>query len=254
MTAKPIIPWPGGKRRLAKKILPLYPEHRCYVEVFCGAGALFFMKQQSKAEVINDVNGDLMNLYRVIKHHLKPFIEEFEYDLVGRAEYLRQKKVEPTTLTDIQRAARFYYLQKLAFGGKVEGQTYGTSTTSPPRLNIFNIQQDVQQAYVRLARVNIEQLDWKKCIEKYDRSHTFFMLDPPYLETMGYGVEFGEAEYQLMADFMRSTQGKMLITLNNHPKILELFKGFSIKTVDIKYTVGGAKNAKQAKEVIIRNY
>lgn len=75
--AKPIIPWIGGKRKLAKHILPLFPEHTCYVEPFCGAAALFFMKEPSKAEILNDINGDLVNLYRVVKYHLEPLFKEF---------------------------------------------------------------------------------------------------------------------------------------------------------------------------------
>lgn len=75
--AKPIIPWIGGKRKLAKHILPLFPEHTCYVEPFCGAAALFFMKEPSKADILNDINGDLVNLYRVVKYHLEPLFKEF---------------------------------------------------------------------------------------------------------------------------------------------------------------------------------
>ncbi len=72
--ATPIVPWIGGKRRLAKHILPLFPEHTCYVEPFCGAAALYFLKAPAKVEVINDVNGELVNLYRVVRHHLEEFV------------------------------------------------------------------------------------------------------------------------------------------------------------------------------------
>lgn len=77
--SKPIIPWMGGKSRLAKDILPLFPQHTCYVEPFAGAAALFFKKEPSKAEVLNDVNGDLVNLYRVVKHHLEEFVHQFTF-------------------------------------------------------------------------------------------------------------------------------------------------------------------------------
>ncbi|KAB0545407.1 DNA adenine methylase, partial [Pantoea stewartii] len=74
-----IIPWVGGKRKLAKHLLPLFPAHTCYVEPFCGGAALFFMKEQSKAEVLNDINGDIVNLYRVIQNHLEEFIKQFKW-------------------------------------------------------------------------------------------------------------------------------------------------------------------------------
>ena len=76
--ATPIIPWIGGKRRLARHILPLFPAHGCYVEPFCGAAALYFMKDPAKAEVLNDINGELVNLYRVVQHHLEEFLRQFK--------------------------------------------------------------------------------------------------------------------------------------------------------------------------------
>jgi site-specific DNA-adenine methylase len=83
----PVIPWIGGKRRLAKHILPLFPEHTCYAEPFCGAAALYFFKDQSEVEVLNDINGELINLYRVIKHHLDEFVKQFRWSLTSRQIY-----------------------------------------------------------------------------------------------------------------------------------------------------------------------
>ncbi len=116
----PIIPWLGGKRRLADKLIPLFPKHECYVEVFCGGAALYFLRPYPAAtEVINDINGELVNLYRVVQHHLEEFVRQFKWALSSREVFKWQKEAKPETLTDIQRAARFYYLQQHAFGGKV---------------------------------------------------------------------------------------------------------------------------------------
>lgn len=84
MQANPIVPWIGGKSRLAKHILPLFPEHACYVEAFAGGAALFFRKDPVKAEVLNDINGDLVNLYRVVQSHLDEFIAQFRWSLSSR--------------------------------------------------------------------------------------------------------------------------------------------------------------------------
>ena len=156
----PIVPWIGGKRRLAKHILPLFPAHTCYVEPFCGAAALYFLKTPSKTEVINDINGELVNLYRVVKHHLEEFIRQFKWALVSRQIYKWLQDTPEETLTDIQRAARFYYLQKQAFGGKVADHTFGTSTTSAPRFNLLRIEEELSMAHLRLSRTLIEHLDW----------------------------------------------------------------------------------------------
>jgi len=72
--ATPIIPWIGGKRRLADRLIPQFPPHECYVEVFAGGAALYFMRPPAPVEVINDVNGELVNLYRVVKNHLEEFV------------------------------------------------------------------------------------------------------------------------------------------------------------------------------------
>lgn len=175
---QPIIPWIGGKRRLAGRLLPLFPEHQCYVEPFCGAAALFFLKQPTKVEVLNDINGDLVNLYRVVQHHLDEFVRQFRWALASRQLFEWTKMSVPATLTDIQRAARFFYLQKLAFGSKIEGQTFGTATTSPARLNLLRVEEELSAAHLRLHGVTVEHLAWDACVQRYDRPHTLFFMDP----------------------------------------------------------------------------
>lgn len=122
--ARPIIPWPGGKRRLAKHILPLFDNaHTCYVEPFAGAAAMLFARPQpAPAEVLNDINHDLVNLYRVVQHHLDEFVRQFRWALSSREMFRWAQLTQVDTLTDVQRAARFFYLQRLAFGGKVSSQ------------------------------------------------------------------------------------------------------------------------------------
>lgn len=251
MKHQPIIPWIGGKRRLAKHILPLIPDHTCYVEPFAGGAAILFMKSPSKVEVINDVNRELVTLYRVVQHHLDEFVRHFRWAINSRQIYEWLQETPPETLTDIQRAARFFYLQKLAFGGKVNGQTFGTATTSPPRLNILRLEEELSQAHIRLSRVTIEHLSWEHCVSKYDRPHTFFFADPPYWKTEGYGVGFGLEQYHRLADVMKASQGRFLVTINDHPDMKMVFKDFNIKMVDIDYTVGGGGKGKGRKEMIV---
>ena len=250
----PIIPWIGGKRRLAKQIMPLFPEHTCYVEPFCGAAALYFMKDQADVEVLNDINGELVNMYRVVKHHLDEFIKQFRWSLVSREMFNWLKITPEETLTDIQRAARFYYLQKLSFGGKVADQNFGTATVSGPRLNLLRLEEDLSQAHLRLSRTFIEHLNWQECIEKYDRPHTLFYCDPPYWGTEGYGVAFELAQYDRIAELAKTIKGKMIISVNDIPEMRKSFAGLSVKTVEIKYTVGGANRAAKRSELILLNF
>lgn len=254
MNHQPIIPWIGGKRRLAKHILPLFPQHECYVEPFAGGAAMFFLKTPSKVEVLNDCNNDLITLYRVLQHHLEEFIRQFKWSLVSRKMYEWLKLTPEETLTDIQRAARFYYLQKMAFGGKVSSRTFGIAATSPPRLNLMRIEEDLSQAHLRLSRCYIEHLDWLRCIEKYDRPKTLFFCDPPYWQTEGYGVDFGIEQYLSLARIMKTSQGRILVTINDHPDMEKVFDGFRTKLVGINYTVGGADKKKNSTEMLVMNW
>ena len=250
MSAKPLVPWIGGKRKLADHIFPLFPGHQCYVEPFCGAAALFFLKQPSEVEVLNDINGDLVNLYRIVKHHLEELYKQFKWALTSRLNWEWLQITPPETLTDVQRAARFLYLQKLAFGGKVDGQTFGTATTSRPRFNIFTLEQDLADAHYRLSNTTIEHLCWDKVVAKYDRPHTLFYCDPPYWQTEGYGVPFSWGEYEKLEYLARTIKGQMIISINAHPEIRELFKGLPVVEVDYQYTVGGASGRSDCTELI----
>lgn len=253
MNAVPIIPWIGGKRRLAKHLLPLFPAHTCYVEPFAGAAALLFMKPPVKAEVLNDVQGELVNLYRVVQHHLEEFVRQFKWTLVSRQNWDWLQATAVATLTDVQRAARFYYLQHQAFGGKVVGQNFGTATTAPPGLNLLRIEEQLSAAHLRLSQVTIEHLDWHACATRYDRPHTLFFMDPPYWKTEGYGMPFELAEYRRLADAMKGLQGKAILTVNDHPDMRAAFKGLNVKRVPIVYSLA-RRNRKASGELIIRNW
>ena len=253
MANQPFFSWMGGKRRLAKHILPEFPEHDCYVEPFCGGAALFFMKEPSRVEVINDINSDVVNLYRVVQHHLEEFVRQFKWALVSREMFKWLDDTPVHVLTDIQKAARFYYLQQTCFGAKIEGRSFGTATTSGPRLNLLRVEEKLSEAHLRLSRVFIEHLDWRRCIAKYDRPHTLFYLDPPYWQTGGYEVAFPFEHYQKMAELARTIQGKMVISINDHPDIRQLFADFRLKEFTLNHTVGGAAG-KKAGELVYFNW
>lgn len=253
--AAPMVQWVGGKRRLAPHILPLFPEHSCYVEPFCGAAALFFLKGSVKVEVLNDINGDLVTLYRVVQHHLEEFVRHFKWALASREIYKWLQITPPETLTDIQRAARFFYLQKLGFGGKVQSQTFGTATTSNARLNLLRIEEQLSAVHLRLHQVFIERLPWITCVERYDRPHSLIYMDPPYFGTEGYGVDFGLEQYDRMAALMGSMKGKAVVSVNDIPAMRKAFKGHQIRRATISYSVGASGRGREPKgELIICNF
>ncbi len=255
MHSSPIIPWMGGKRRLADRLMPLFPAHECYVEVFCGGAALYFLRPQpAQTEVINDINGDLVNLYRVVQHHLEEFVRQFKWALTSRQVFKWLQDAKPDGMTDIQRAARFYYLQQHAFGGKIDGQTFGTATTAPA-INLCRIEENLSAAHIRLAGTYVENLTWEDCVKRYDRAHTFFYMDPPYWETAGYGVPFEFENYERMAELMKNCKGKVMVSINDHPDIRRVFKDFNIMETDIKYSTGSNHGRPvTSTELVIMNY
>lgn len=159
---KSFLAYMGGKSLLANKIIPKVPEHKCYVEVFAGAAWMLFKKEEARSEVeiINDINLDLVTLYRVIKHHLEEFIRYFKWLLVSRDEFIRFRAENPETLTDIQKAVRFYYLLKLGYAARINNPSFSIATTSRPRLNLLRIEEELSAVHLRLARVYIENKDY----------------------------------------------------------------------------------------------
>lgn len=249
---KPPISRMGGKSKLRKTIIEMIPDHICYVELFFGAGWVYFGKQLSKVEVINDIDKELINLFRMIKYHAAEIERQLEYDFSGRDIFEEYKNISVDYLTEINRAVRFLYLISQSFAGK--GGTYGYGTTSRPKPQIFykDVLNDLKE---RLRNTYVENLSFEKVIEKYDRKHTFFFVDPPYLETAGYENKFGEKEHLILLDKLKNLKGQFLLTINDNPKAREWYKDFKIKEVEVNYSVSRDQKARgKYKELIITNY
>lgn len=243
-TRPPLAGWMGGKSLLAKRIIERIPTHDCYVEPFAGAAWVLFRKEESKVEVINDINKDVVTLYRCLQWHLEEFIRYFKWVLVARDEFQRLNTVNPDTLTDIQRAARFYYLQQSCFGGKITGMTFGYGRTRAPKLNLLRIEEQLSAAHLRLSRVYIECLPYADIISRYDGPNTFFYIDPPYWDCESYygkGI-FSREDFMRLSEQLKNIQGRFLLSLNDTPGVRETFKCFNIDAVQTKYTCSNGKN------------
>lgn len=249
---KPPISRMGGKSRLRKTIIEMIPEHTCYVELFFGAGWVYFGKESSKVEVINDIDKELINLFKMIKYHAPEIERMLEYEFSGRDIFEEYKNVSVCHLTEIHRAIRFLYLISQSFAST--GKDYGYGTTGRPAPQIFYKNQ-LNEIKDRLRNTFVENLSFEKIIEKYDREHTFFFCDPPYYEVTGYGNEFGEKEHLILRDKLINLKGKFLLTINDHPKVRNWYKGFNIKEVEVSYSVSREQSARgKYKELIITNY
>ena len=232
------------------------PPHRTYAEGFIGMGGVFLRRPiKAHAEVVNDISQDVATLFRILQRHYVPFLEMLRWQVTSRAEFERMLASDPDTLTDLERAARFLYLQRTAFGGKVVGQNFGVSPSGPGRFDINRLGTILEAVHDRLSSVTIERLPWQKFIPRYDRAETLFYLDPPYFgneDDYGDGV-FSEGDFATMADLLRGLKGRFLLSLNDRPEVRRIFAGFAIEGVSVDYSVGGGTRT-QAREVLITNW
>lgn len=255
--AKPVAPYLGGKRNLAKHLIGRINTvpHQTYAEVFVGMGGIFLRRNmRPRCEVINDISEDVTTLFRVLQHHYLPFIEMIRWQISSRANFIKLSKQDPSTLTDMQRAARFLYLQRLAFGGKVTGpRTFGVAPGLGGRFDVTKLVPMLEDLHERMTGVVIEQLDWRAFIKRWDRPGTLFYLDPPYYgneKDYGPGL-FSRADFTEMAAVLAELKGRFILSINDHPDVREIFAGFDQEQVRVRYTVGGAAQAKDAGELVI---
>lgn len=243
----------GGKNRLASRIISLIPEHKTFVEPFGGGAQVLFRKNPSEVEVLNDIDGELVNFYRVCQAHHDELLKQLRFMLLSREWYERLRETTPDGLTDIQRAARYFFLQKSSFGGMVARQSFATHITKHPSFTPKRIPQIIQAAYERLQTVLIERLPFERVIEKYDRPETFFYLDPPYYGVNLYRFNFSAEDFKRLAGCLAALKGKFLLSINDHPEIRKLFSNFRIEDVELYYSLQRHAGRRYS-ELFIRNY
>ena len=215
---------------------------------------MFFKKPESKYEVINDLDSDLVTFYRVLQNHLEEFLRQFKWLLSSREWFQDWKRQQAAGgLTDIQRAARYYYLQRLCFGGRVKGRVYGTAPMHAPRINLLRMEEELSAVHLRLVGVTIEHLPWGDFIRRYDKPGTLFYCDPPYYKAPFYEHNLELSDYQQMADTLAGIQSRFILSINDHPEIREVFGGFEIRPVGLKYTVSKGKQT-NGRELLVSNF
>ncbi|MBN9046233.1 MAG: DNA adenine methylase [Rhizobiales bacterium] len=245
----------GGKKQLAQRLASIIEQipHTLYAEPFIGMGGVFFRRRLvPRAEAINDISGDVVTLFRILQRHYPQFMETMKFQIASRREFERLLACDPVTLTDLERAKRFLYLQKMAFGGKVKGRTFGVDTTGPARFNIKRLGTILEKVHERLSGVVIENLPWPDFIDRYDGPGTLFYLDPPYYGCeMDYGAGvFSRADFTRIAGRLSSIKGRFVLSLNDRPEVREIFGAFKICEVPLTYTIAGGEG-KAVSEVII---
>ena len=256
---RPVAAYLGGKRNLAKRIVARIEEieHTIYAEPFVGMGGVFLRRRRAAhSEVINDLNRDIANFFRILQRHYVAFMDTIRFQITTRAGFERLVDTDPETLTDLERAARFLYLQRTTFAGKISGRNFGVSPGMPARFDITKLGPMLEDLHGRLAGVVIECLPYATFIARYDRPDALFYLDPPYWGSendYGKGL-FERADFARLAEVLRGLKGRFLMSLNDVPEVRETFREFEIEALETTYTVAARGQGRgKTGELIIRN-
>jgi len=257
-TVRPVHPaaaYIGGKRQLAARLVERIAcvPHETYAEPFVGMGGVFLRRSRvPRVEVINDLSGDVATFYRVLQRHYQPLMDLLKWRLTGREEFERLLAMRPETLTDLERAARFLYLQRCAFGGKVAGRTFGVSPGLPGRFDVTRLSAILDDLHGRLSGVIIERLPFGEFIQRYDGPRVLFYLDPPYFGSEGdYGSGlFSRPDFGDLADLLGRIAGSFILSINDTPEVRRIFHAFEVEEVSLTYTIS-AGDASPAHELIV---
>jgi len=246
-------PYIGGKRAIAPRIIALFPEHTTYVEAFAGGAQVFFRKPPSKVEVLNDLNSEITNFFRVCQAHWEELVRYLRFTLVSRTWFELLKSTDPATLTDVQRAARHFYLLKNSYAGLIQRKNFASNVCQPRSYDATRIPAIIEEVHARLARVQIECLPYEKVLAKYDRPKTLFYLDPPYYARKLYRYNLTHEEFVAMAALLVRLRGKFVLSLNDVPAVREIFRDFKTREIALPYT-SQKQAGRRYREVLITNF
>jgi DNA adenine methylase len=251
---RPAAPYIGGKKQLARRLCAIIEttSHEIYAEAFIGMGGVFLRRRAAPpVEVINDRDCDVSNFFRILQRHYQAFMDMLKWQLTSRAEFERLAQQDPDHLTDLERAARFIYLQRLSFGGKVGGRSFGIDTTGPARFDTTRLGPILEDIHDRLAGVTIECLDWRDFLKRWDRPGTLFYLDPPYYGTEGfYRASFPHSDHKALAEALAGIKGQFLLTMNDCEETRAIYGRFPLERAELTYSAGGSEKLKHASEII----
>ena len=255
-------PYIGGKFYMLKKLYPLFPKHHHYVEPFCGSCVVLLNKSKSKVEIVNDVDKEIYNFFNVVKNKHDDFYESFKYTFASRVRYNLLFNIDPSTLDDVQRAHRFYYIVRHAYNNIPKFRMFRTSRNAKLGINYDKLREHIDKIYDRIKNVIVECLDYRDVIKKYDAANNFFFIDPPYYDPVtkdGHKPEYVHAltkdDFKILANRCKKIKGKFLMTINNHQYIRDTFSDFNIKPIQHAYnSARSTPSDAQVTELLISNY
>lgn len=246
------IGWIGGKSRLRKYIIPLIPpETTRYIEVFGGGGWVLFGKEKVKnqLEVFNDIDSNLINLYRQIKNNCTELQKEIDWLQSRELFNLYKNELKLNVrLTDAQRAARYLYLIKCSFGSN-------RSSFATDKKSMSNVIDSLPKYRDRLKDVVIEHCGYEQIIKTYDRPGACFYLDPPYVGTEKYyNADFTTSDHKRLNTLLRGLKGRFILSYNDCEFVRDLYNNYNITSISRANLLSAGDNSKEFRELIITNF
>ncbi len=222
-------------------------------------GGIFLRRpNRPRSEILNDINGEIVNTFRIARDHPDALAAQFDPCLASREIFARLLATPPESLTDIRRAARWVYLQRLSYGGKpahlAAPGSLGPSARAPARTTGPRAIRLIRAAGARLQGVHIERLDWSAFIPRYDLAGTLFYIDPPYWgHEADYGRQiFARDDFARLAAMLEGIEGRFLLSINDRPEIRTLFDWATLEEVATIYTASGRGNPRVRELLISR--
>lgn len=256
---RPPLTYYGGKVKMLPHILPLIPTHNLYVEPFFGGGAVFWSKEKSLGEVINDTNTEIINFYEVVQKKFKQLNAEIQATLHSRYLFEKARRIHefPELFTDVKRAWATWVLCNQSFAG-IMGGAFGYDVSDNKGGNRTDSKKArfAKELAQRLEKVCIECHDALHIIKSRDRAETFFYIDPPYFNShLGHYKGYTESDFENLLKQLSIIKGKFL--LSSYPssmldRYIKKNKWYT-KTISGRVSINmGAGKAKT--EVLTANY
>lgn len=251
----------GGKQTMLKHIMPLIPKHEIYVESFAGGAAVFFAKQPSAMDVINDLNGELINFYRTVVSNFDELKREVDRTLHSRTQHETAWFIynHPDDFTNVQRAWAVWVLSKMGFAGQLSNSFgFDKSEGRHPRKVAFAKEAFTIELRKRLEIATIESDDAFKVIARYDTPETFHFIDPPYVGSdMGhYSEMFDDADLERLLQLCETIMGKFMLTMYPNDVIRGYAdrSGWIIHALDRQVSACKAESRRRQEEWMVCNY
>lgn len=265
---KAILPYYGGKVKLSKQLIELIPPHKHYIEVFAGGLSMFFRKNKVEWTAVNDLSRDIANFWIVVgdEYLFNQFTRKVFYATKSRTYYEQIKKLIRDdgierrwfSLPDVERAFRYYYFIRNSFNAQINSafskDVAGWTT---------NLEQVLKDAATKFDGVIVENMDYKKLIDKYEaKTNAFWYFDPPYTMAEGesyYAINFNKSEHAMMKKKLDhlvdvSESPNVMVSYDDSNMVRELYKDWHITEIPVKYSGNINEPDKEFVELVITNY